>query len=410
MEHDSTAEQDMTPLRIAPPPAPAGRPGRPAKRRAAVRVGVPVAVAAVVAVVAVGIGLPALASDEAPDLPAISAQDLVAKALAADTDTFSGTVRVSADLGLPTALTGALTGSGPVGDLARSAGAPVGTADPQLKAVELLGGSHTLTVASDGPDRQKLTLTGEKSSGYELVHNGTELWAYDRGSQQALHLTAPAGAADGHRAAEPGLASLTPQDVAKQFLEQSAATTAVTVNGTERVAGHAAYRLSIKPKQSGSTIDEIRVAVDAEKGVPLAVQVRTVDGATAFDIRFGSLSYAKPDAATFRFTAPKGAEVVEAPAGGLADSPLSSVLPELGTDGTGGAGPAADAVIGEGWTTVLHGEAGAEAAKGLAKFTGRHVDGGTLVSTRIVNALVTDDGRVYLGAVTAETLQKAAKG
>ncbi|MFE1317266.1 outer membrane lipoprotein carrier protein LolA [Kitasatospora phosalacinea] len=407
MEHDSTAGQDTTPLRIAPPPAPAGPPARPAKRRAAVRVGVPVAVAAVVAV---GIGLPALASDEAPDLPAISAQDLVAKALAADTDTFSGTVRVSADLGLPTALTDALGGSGPVAGLARSAGARVGSADPQLKAVELLGGAHTLTVASDGPDRQKLTLTGEKSSGYEFVHNGDQLWAYDRGSQQALHLTAPEGAADGHRAAGPGLASVTPQEVAKRFLERSAATTAVTVSGTERVAGHAAYRLSIKPKQSGSTIDEIRVAVDAEKGVPLAVQVRTVDGATAFDVRFGSLSYAKPDAATFQFTAPKGAEVTEAPADGLSDGPLSSVLPEFDAAAAGPADPAANAVIGEGWTTVLHGEAGAEAAKGLAKFTGRHVDGGTLVSTRIVNALITDDGRVYLGAVTAETLQKAAKG
>ncbi|MFF4340432.1 outer membrane lipoprotein carrier protein LolA [Kitasatospora sp. NPDC001540] len=402
MEHDSTAEQDTTPLRIAPPAAPAGRPARPAKRRTAVRVGVPVAVAAAVAV---GIGLPALASDEAPDLPAISAQDLVAKALAADTDTFSGTVRVSADLGLPTVVTDALTGSGAVGDLARSAGAPVGGADPQLKAVELLGGSHTLTVAAAGPDRQKVVLTGEKSSGYELVHNGTQLWAYDRGSRQALHLTAPAGAADGHRAAEPGIGSFTPQEVAKRFLEQADATTAVTVGGTERVAGHAAYRLSIKPKQSGSTIDEIRVAIDAEKGVPLAVQVRTVDGATAFDVRFGSLSYAEPDAGTFQFTAPKGAKVTEAPADGLPDSPLSSVLPELDTTGTGPA-----AVIGEGWTTVLHGEAGAEAAKGLGKFAGRHVDGGTLVSTRIVNALITDDGRVYLGAVTAETLQKAAKG
>ncbi|GLW70293.1 hypothetical protein Kpho02_25920 [Kitasatospora phosalacinea] len=401
MEHDSTAGQDTTPLRIAPPAAPAGRPARPVKRRTAVRVGVPVAVAAAVAV---GIGLPALASDEAPDLPTISAQDLVAKALAADTDTFSGTVRVSADLGLPTALTDALGGSGPVGDLARSAGAPVGSADPQLKAVELLGGAHTLSVASDGPDRQKVVLTGEKSSGYELVHNGTQLWAYDRGSQQALHLTAPAGAADGHRAAGPGIGSLTPQEVAKRFLEQSAATTAVTVSGTERVAGHAAYRLSIKPKQSGSTIDEIRVAVDAEKGVPLAVQVRTVDGATAFDVRFGSLSYAKPDAATFEFTAPKGAKVTEAPADGHPDGPLSSVLPEFDT---AGAGPAA--VIGEGWTTVLHGAAGADAAKGLGKFAGRHVDGGTLVSTRIVNALITDDGRVYLGAVTPETLQKAAK-
>ncbi|QKW24394.1 DUF2092 domain-containing protein [Kitasatospora sp. NA04385] len=391
------------------PTGPGGRPGRPGRRRA-VRVGVPVAVAAAVAT---GIGLvPALASDETPDLPAISAQDLVTKALSANTDTFSGTVRISADLGLPTALTDAVGGTGPIGELARGAGAQVGGADPKLKAVELLGGSHTLKVAVDGPDRQRLTMAGEKS-GYELVHDGDQLWAYDRGSQQALHLTAPASAGHEH-APEPGIGSFTPQEVAKRFLEQSAATTSVTVGGTERVAGHAAYRLSVKPKQAGSTVDEVRIAIDAEKGVPLAVQVRTVDGATAFDVRFGSLSYAKPDAGTFRFTAPKGAKVTEAPADAFSGNPLSSVLPEPGAEpGTGSdAGPdvRGASAIGEGWTTVLHGEAGADAAKGLAQFTGRRVDGGTLVSTRVVNALITDDGRVYLGAVTPETLQRAARG
>ncbi|BAJ30319.1 MULTISPECIES: hypothetical protein [Kitasatospora] len=413
MDHDSSAEHDMTtPLRIAPAAHEGGgRPGRPAKRRTAVRIGVPVAVAAVVAA---GVGLvPALASDEAPDLPSITAQDLVAKALAADTDTFSGTVRVSADLGLPTALTDAASGSGPLGNLARSAGATVGGADPQLKAVELLGGAHTLTIASDGPDRQRFTLASEKS-GYELVHNGGQLWAYDRDSQQALHFTGTGDGGDGHRKdAGGGLGAVTPQEVAKQFLEHSAATTSVTVSGTERVAGHAAYRLSVKPKQAGSTIAEVRIAIDAEKGVPLAVQLRTVDGATAFDVRFGTLSYARPDARTFEFTAPKGAKVTERSAGELPRNALADVLPELpkapAEDAAKGAGENAGGVIGEGWTVVVHGDAGAGAAKGLAKFAGRHVDGGTLVSTRIVNALVTDDGRVYAGAVTPEVLERAAK-
>ncbi|MGW4804068.1 LolA family protein [Kitasatospora sp. NPDC004272] len=397
MDHDSTAAQDTAPIRIAPPEPTA--PGtRPPKRRAAVRVGVPVAVAAAVAT---GIGLvPALASDEAPDLPAISAQDLVAKALAADTDTFSGTVRISADLGLPTALTDAAGGSGPLGRLARGAGAEVGGAAPQLKAVELLGGSHTLSVAADGPDRQKVVLTGD-GSGYELLHDGTQLWAYDRASRQALHYTAPAAAGPERPS---GIDSFTPQEVAGRFLAQSSATTDVTVSGTERVAGHDAYRLSVKPKQAGSTIQEVRISIDAEKGVPLAVQVRTVDGATALDVRFGTLSYAKPDAGTFRFAAPKGTEVTEAGADAFSAGPLSSALPERPAANDGGA-----AAIGEGWTTVLHGDAGADAAGALAKFAGRHVDGGTLVSTRIVNALVTDDGRIYLGAVTPETLQKAAR-
>ncbi|MFG2693668.1 outer membrane lipoprotein carrier protein LolA [Kitasatospora sp. NPDC048407] len=395
MNQEATAVEDMTAVR-------AGR------RRTAVRIGVPAAIATVVAI---GMGLvPALASDESPNLPAISAQDLIAKAISANTDTFSGTVRVNADLGLPTALTDLASGSGPLGEMARGAGAKTGSADPQMKAVELLGGSHTLSVSSDGPDRQRLTLSGQKS-GYELVHNGDQVWAYDRSSQQALHLTGTG--TNGHRPdGKEGIGSITPQDVAKQLLEHSSDTTSVTVDGTERVAGHAAYKLSIKPKQAGSTVAEIRVSIDADKGMPLAVQLRTVDGATAFDVRFGTLSYDKPDAKTFQFSVPKGAKVIEQSAKDHTANPMPSIpgLPSLPTGGgTDGAKDGAKGgVIGEGWTAIAHGDAGADAAKGIAKFAGREVKGGTLVSTRIVNALITKDGKVYMGAVTPETLEQAA--
>lgn len=33
---------------------------------------------------------------------------------------------------------------------------------------------------------------------------------------------------------------------------------------------------------------------------------------------------------------------------------------------------------------------------------------GTVFSTRLINALMTDDGKVYVGAVTKDTLVKAA--
>ncbi|KOG89216.1 membrane protein, partial [Streptomyces varsoviensis] len=68
-------------------------------RRKAVRYGVPVAVAGVAAAT---IGLvPALASSGDPDLPQITAQDLIAKVAASDTQQLSGSVKVSTDLGLP---------------------------------------------------------------------------------------------------------------------------------------------------------------------------------------------------------------------------------------------------------------------------------------------------------------------
>src|SRR5690348_1050361 len=70
-----------------------------AGRRKAARYVVPVAV---VGVAAVTIGLvPALADSGDPDLPKISAQQLIEKIAKSDVQQLSGTVKISTDLGLP---------------------------------------------------------------------------------------------------------------------------------------------------------------------------------------------------------------------------------------------------------------------------------------------------------------------
>ena len=75
----------------------AGEPG--AGRRKAARYLVPVAVAGVAAAT---IGLvPALAASGDPSLPKISAQQLIEKIAASDTQQLSGTVKITTDLGLP---------------------------------------------------------------------------------------------------------------------------------------------------------------------------------------------------------------------------------------------------------------------------------------------------------------------
>ncbi|GAA2743277.1 outer membrane lipoprotein carrier protein LolA [Kitasatospora cinereorecta] len=394
------------------------------RRRTAVRVALPVAVAAAAAA---GVGLvPALASDSAPNLPQVSAEQLVAKVLAADTDTFSGTVRVSADLGLPTQLLSLAGGSG----LGAIAGGGVGSGGtgvaPQSKALELLGGDHTLNVAAAGPDKQRIELLGDKA-GYQLVHDGDQVWAYDGAHQEALHLTAPksAGHAGDAKGAMGPMGSVTPQELAKRFLAASAATTTVTVDGTESVAGRSAYRLSVKPAQQGSTVAEVRISVDSERGVPLGVQVRSVDGTKVLDAHFSSVSFAAPAASTFSFTPPKGAKVTEQQADGkdggkgAAEHALPGVgeLPKGLPDGKG----AQPKVIGEGWTSVLSlsSPTGAPAATGksgdapqglpsIAKSLGKSVPGGTVVGTHVVNVLLTDDGRIFAGAVTPQLLQSAA--
>ena len=170
--------------------------------RKAVRYGIPAGVAGVAAVT---IGLvPALADVGAPDLPKISAEELVAKMAASDTQHMSGTMKISTDLGLPE-LPGAgggsgkqgggLFGGGPHGDGERGEhGDGKGrTAAPQEKLMELASGEHTLRVAADGPDKQRVSVV-EDASEYSFIHNGDEVWTYDSGSDSAFHAKAPEGA------------------------------------------------------------------------------------------------------------------------------------------------------------------------------------------------------------------------
>ncbi|MEU1506757.1 DUF2092 domain-containing protein [Kitasatospora sp. NPDC005748] len=389
-------------------------------RRTAVRVAVPLAVAGTIAA---GIGLvPALADDAPPNLPALTAEQVVAKALGSQAQTLSGTVSVSADLGVPSQLFSAAGGG------LGSGGAGQGSsAAPEAKLTGLLGGDHTLRVAVDGPDRQRVGLI-ENLSEYELVHNGDQVWAWDSSTNEAVHLTAPQGGRpEGHRGGAPltGVPT-TPAEAAKEFLAAGAGTTAVTVDGTANVAGQKAYQLSVKPTQSGSTIGEVRIAVAADNGVPLAVVVKGTDGSAVLDVHFKDVSFARPAAKSFEFSAPKGAKVTEqrAEAGGEGRQAPGGAPEQAGADGLN--------VVGEGWTTVLstrlpsgdaapapaesgkqgrhggEGRAPGQSVQGLVKSLGKPVQGGSLISTKVLNVLVTDDGRVFAGAVTLPVLQSAA--
>ncbi|RBL83792.1 DUF2092 domain-containing protein, partial [Streptomyces cavourensis] len=124
-------------------------------RRKAARYIVPVAVAGVAAAT---IGLvPALANSGDPDLPKISAQELIEKIAASDEEQLSGTFKISTDLGLPL--------DGLAGSLLSGAGEDggKGAAAPEDKLMELTSGTHTLRVAVDGPEKQRLSILGKAS-------------------------------------------------------------------------------------------------------------------------------------------------------------------------------------------------------------------------------------------------------
>lgn len=423
------------------------------RRRRAARYALPVAVAGVAAAT---IGLvPALAASGDPDLPDISAQELVERIAASDTERLSGTIKISTDLGLPdfgglgeSFLSGAAAGAAEGGEQTGSSAAP------DAKLMELATGSHTLRVAVDGPDRQKVSIV-EKTSEYSLIRNGDELWAYDSASNEVFHQKdAGPGTADAGKdgksgkaaGALPGLAdggteAPTPRELAQEVLKAADETTSVTVDGTARVAGRTAYQLVVKPKQNDSTIGSVRIAVDSSTGTPLKFTVvPSSGGKAAIDIGFTKVDFGKPAASTFDFTPPKGAKVTgpeelraEAEKAGESleregkalGEELEKELKGGAKDGKGLTGPEGVNVIGEGWTTIVRtgpaegagAVAGAEG--GLPSEVGDLLGGmtdsvkgdfgtGTVFKTRLVNALITDDGRVYAGAVTKDALVKAA--
>ncbi|WP_367433505.1 LolA family protein [Streptomyces celluloflavus] len=406
-----------------------GGEGRSSKRRKAVRYAVPVAVAGVAAAT---IGLvPAFAGSGSPDLPKISAEELIAKIAKSDTQQLSGTVRITTDLGLPS-LPGGIGAGGFGGEQGKGGGEQGkdgASAAPQSKLMELASGAHTLRVAVDGPDKQRLSIV-DKAAEYSIVHNGGEVWAYDSGSNTALHSKAPQGER-GHQGGAPqglpkGLEQATPQDLAKEALKTAGDTTSVTVDGTAKIAGRDAYQLVIKPKQSASTVGSIRISVDAANGVPLKFTLTPKSGgAAAIDAGFTTVDFAKPEAHTFAFTPPKGAQVVDG------DKERAKAHKEVkpGQDLKDFKGLGGLTVSGKGWTSIATikgagsglpsaGAKGAD-AKGAAGDADKFLDSlgdkvtgsfgsGRVFSTRLVNALMTDDGTVYVGAVDKQALVDAA--
>ncbi|MET8828719.1 DUF2092 domain-containing protein [Streptomyces sp. NPDC004610] len=380
---------------------------RAGRRKKAARYIVPVAVTGVAAAT---IGLvPAIADSGSPDLPEISAEQLIQRIAESDTEQLSGTVKITTDLGLPnlggleSGLLSGATGSG--GDGSGS------SADPQSKLTALAAGTHTLRVAVDGPDRQKLSLL-ENAAEYSVIHNGDDVWGYDSASNEVYH---SAAAEDAESGAD---VPATPKDFAEQTLKAVDDTTSVTVDGTAQVAGRDAYKLVVKPRQSGSTVGQITIAVDSKTYTPLKFTLTpAAGGAAVVDAGFTQVDFARPAASTFDFTPPEGAKVTEKsdlPASSGSEQPKSEEDLGKGLDGLN--------VLGEGWNAiaVLDGggqgvPSGAEAGGQFGGFLdslGDQVSGkfgeGTVFKTRLINALITDDGTVYVGAVTQDALVKAA--
>jgi outer membrane lipoprotein-sorting protein len=347
------------------------------------RWGVPVAATAAVAVVASGV----LSAQADPTLPPRTAgQLLVDMQTASQVPGLSGTVEQDSDLGLPTL-------------------PEVGNSGGGAGLASLLTGSHTLRVWTAGEDRQRIALLDSLGE-TDLVRNGRDAWLWSSESNSATHFTLPAGEA-GTKATQELPAGVTPQRAAEIALQALDPTTSVSTDGTRKVAGRDAYELVLAPKDTKALVGQVRLAVDAETSVPLRVQVfgRSSGDGPAFSVGFRSISFEVPGDEQFTFTPPPGGKVTE------------GVPPVTGKPDKADAEKAAAGVrtVGTGWTTIaiLPGTIGrgdgaaATFLKQLPRVSGSW-GSGRLLTSALVSALVTDDGRVLIGSVSPDQLYAAA--
>jgi outer membrane lipoprotein-sorting protein len=359
----------------------------------------------VIAVGALTGSLPASAGDPLPAKTPAQVLELVGTH---QVHTFSGTVEQVAELGLPE-LPAAGRTSAPA------------TAGSVASVIELLSGQHTARIYVDGKDNARVQVVDQLAE-RDVVRHGSDVWFYSSKDNTAEHLTLPAKTQDPSPSKDgqgaPGLPA--PGDLAQQFLSKVDPTTAVTVGPDVVVAGRTAYNLVIEPRTDATLVGKVAIAVDGQTGMPLSVQV-TARGADkpAFRSGFTAFSLDAPDQSLFSFTPPPGSTVKDVQVPDKSDQPADAphpgpmtsrdqLLPQLEAK-------AHVSVAGAGWETVVGTATGASGSTAesllsdpLLSQAAVAVPGGRLLSTALLNVLITDDGRMYAGMVPPERLQAAA--
>jgi outer membrane lipoprotein-sorting protein len=352
--------------------------------------------AAAVVIIGGGAAAGTIVASADPSLPDRSAAQLLVDIQNAKIDGLSGTVVQSADLGLP-AIAGVTGGQGDA-DLTR-----------------LVAGSNTARVWYAGEDKVRLALMGTLGE-TDVIRNGPDVWMWRSSDKEATHLKLPAGA-DKKPAALPNGVPSTPQEAADAALKAIDPTTVVSTTGAAKVAGRDAYELVLSPRDTGSLIGQVRLAIDAEKHIPLRVDVYAKNANNpAVRVAFQQISFATPDAQQFVFKAPPGTKVNEPSVKDIEKQHQD--IQKKATERK----PAMTAepkVTGKGWTSVVEAQlpkakagdkqaAQVDAIAGMLPKVSGTWGSGHLLAGSLFSVLLTDDNRVFAGAVTPETLYQAA--
>jgi outer membrane lipoprotein-sorting protein len=370
---------------------------------------------AVPAVIAAGVlagSLPASARDPLPDKTPAQVLAMIGQH---QTKSFSGTLEQSSELGLPD-----------VPQVGPTSGARTGS------LAELLTGPHSARVYVDGPTKVRIQVM-DRMAERDAARQGNELWLYNSKDNTATHVTLPAAASKESRKHDMPAGVATPEELAAKMLEKLDSSTEVAVAEDTEVAGRAAYNLVLTPRSDVTLVGSVALAVDGENGMPLSVEVRARgQQEPAFRTAFSSLTLGAPDAGLFNFSPPPGAAVKE-----LA---VPSHKKDMGHRDPADKDPAnrnrghkdragkelrehGPAVTGTGWESIVG--IPAPSASSPSRDSGRQsvdkllndpllrqatvaVEGGRAISTSLVNVLLTDDGRTFVGSVPLERLQAAA--
>jgi outer membrane lipoprotein-sorting protein len=359
---------------------------------------------AVPAVIVAGALAAPLAAGAAASLTVKTPQQLLAMVENSSVDALSGTVEQTSNLGLPELPTSGL-GSG---------GSGSGSTDSAVtSALAFLTGTQTARVYLDGPKNARVQILDPLAES-DAVRHGNTVWLYSSKNNTATKVTLPSELPkSGAGSAVPGAGLETPGSIAKQVLAAVEPSTKVSVPTSTRVAGRSAYELVLTPVASDTLVGSVTIAVDAKTGFPLSVDVQARNQSKpAFEIAFTSISFTAPDASLFSFTPPKGATVKHESFPTHASVNSRRPMAHKPADMHSLPQSQKPIVVGTGWDAIIELPATAVpssfSSSPLVGELSQAVNGGRVLSTSLLNVLLTTDGRVLIGSVSVDKLQAAA--
>jgi len=309
--------------------------------------------------------------------------------------------------------------------------------------VEIISGTHEARIYVDGPDKLRVQVLDPMSE-RSMIVNGDTVWFYDDDKLAAQFMTmdlaeleakAEEYEAENSADIEQMIADLpfdinNPAEVADYLLAEASEYSEITVGVDQNVAGQAAYELIATPLATETTVDYVSVAIDAETGMALNVKVMA-KGQTepAMEIGFTSIDYSTPAASVFEFNPSSDVTVteMEMPAEFTIDGetytkeeleaeleankPTEAEYEELKAEYE--ASENMPVVFENGWASVVEMKLTEDMPVDMFEselFSGitEQVEGGFVITSSLVNVLITDDGRVLAGAVTTDYLLEIA--